>query len=80
MDRLVRKEDRTAEYVQSWRKAAEQARLDWIYANKYYEDLTDTDLIDYAIYMILASERKYMYMIRKIKNCESYRLGLDKKG
>lgn len=80
LDRLARKEDRSAEYIQNWRKAAEQAKLDWIYAHKYYDTLTDTDLIDYAIYMILANERKYMYIIRKIKNCESYPLGLDKKG
>lgn len=55
-----------------WRMAAEQARRDWLYAHQFYENLTDSELIDYAIYMILAAERRYMYILNKIRRFEGY--------
>lgn len=61
-----------------WRKAAEQARQDWLYAHQFYENLTDSELIDYAIYMILAAERRYMYTLNKIRKFEGYSAARDK--
>lgn len=45
----------------------DQARLDWIAAQRYYRTVTDPDLIDYAIFLIKAYERRYMYLLKKAR-------------
>lgn len=42
----------------------DQARLDWIAAQRYYLTVTDHDLIDYSIFLIKACERRYMYLLK----------------
>lgn len=42
----------------------DNARKDWLQARAYFENVTDPDLIDHAIYEIVAAERKYMYLLR----------------
>ena len=46
---------------------ADQARRDWIDAQRYFNTVTDPDLIDYALYNIKACERKYIYLLKKIR-------------
>lgn len=45
----------------------EQARKEWLYAQQYYNDVTEPDLVDYAIYLIKASETKYTYLLKQAK-------------
>ena len=45
----------------------DQARLEWIAAQSYYRTVTDPDLIDYSIYLIMACERRYMYLLKKAR-------------
>lgn len=75
---LITKDDKSTEVGLIWRKEAEQAKLDWIYAHKYYNNLTDIELVDYAAYMILATERRYMYILKKIKSYEKCSIEFDK--
>jgi hypothetical protein len=77
---LASKEDTSAESALAWIKAAEQAKLDWINALMYFETVTDNDLIDYAIYMIMANERRYMYIVNKIRRFENYPPSVNKAG
>ena len=42
----------------------EQARLEWQLARRFFESVTDPDLIDYAIYNLQASERRYAYLLK----------------
>lgn len=44
--------------------AIEKARAEWLAARTYFDNVTDPDLIDHAIYTIEAAERKYMYLLR----------------
>ncbi|HWR07967.1 YaaL family protein [Sporomusa sp.] len=48
-------------------EVVDQARRDWLYAQTYYNSVTDSDLIDYAIYLSKAYERRYMYLLRKAR-------------
>ena len=42
-------------------KAMEQ----WQEARRYFESVSDTDLVDYAIYEAEAARRKYMLLLRR---------------
>lgn len=48
-------------------KLIRQAREDWIQAQNYFDNVSDPDLIDYAIYELEAARRKYMYFIKQAK-------------
>ncbi len=40
------------------------AHEDWINAEKYFENATDPDLIDYSIYRIEAAKTRYTYLLK----------------
>lgn len=42
----------------------DRARQDWFVAKKYFDYVTDPDLIDMAIYSIEAAEKRYMYLLK----------------
>ncbi|MGM0502315.1 MAG: DUF2508 family protein [Bacillota bacterium] len=42
----------------------EEAREEWIKAKKYFNIVSDPDLIDHAIYLLGAAERKYEYLLK----------------
>lgn len=49
-------------------EAIEQARREWLYAQNYYNSVSETDLVDYAVYLIQAAEKKYMYLMKKARS------------
>jgi hypothetical protein len=51
----------------------EEARLEWQAAITYFNNVVDPDLIDHAIHVIQAAEKKYTYLLKKA-NLEGYRL------
>lgn len=48
-------------------ESIEQARQEWLYARHFYNQVTDADLIEHAIYQIKASETKYNYLLKRAK-------------
>mgnify|MGYP001302797747 CR=1 FL=1 len=44
-----------------------RARDEWTAAKNYFEMVSDPDLVDHAIYMLEAAERKYMYLLKRAK-------------
>jgi len=44
-----------------------KAHADWKAAENYFENVSDPDLIDYAIYDVAAAKRKYMYLLKQAK-------------
>ena len=48
-------------------RMVQDAKEDWIYAKRYFNMVDDVDLIDYAVYRIAATERKYMYLLKDAK-------------
>lgn len=45
----------------------ENAKKEWEEAKNIFENVSEPDLVDYAIYNVEAAERKYVYLLRQIK-------------
>jgi hypothetical protein len=43
------------------------AYQEWNNAQRYFENVTDPDLVDYAIYQIEASKLRYNYLLKQAK-------------
>ncbi|MDW5299628.1 MAG: DUF2508 family protein [Sedimentibacter sp.] len=46
----------------------ENAKREWEDAKNIFENVSQPDLVDYAIYKVEAAEKKYIYLLRQIKN------------
>ncbi|HHW01840.1 MAG TPA: DUF2508 family protein [Thermoanaerobacterales bacterium] len=44
-----------------------KAHQDWLKAQKYFECVTDPDLVDHAIFAEEAARKKYIYLLKKAK-------------
>lgn len=42
----------------------EQARQEWLNTDRYFDCVTDPELVDHAILLKDAAQKKYMYMLR----------------
>ncbi|NLW59457.1 MAG: YaaL family protein [Firmicutes bacterium] len=49
-----------------WR-LVEEARKDWQEARAYFNNVTDPELIDHAIYALGAAEKRYVYLLKKAR-------------
>lgn len=58
---MKNKENQQDERAAQVIKAMEQ----WQEARRYFESVSDTDLVDYAIYEAEAARRKYMLLLRR---------------
>lgn len=45
----------------------EEARLEWLAARSYFENATETALVDHAILSLQAAEKKYVYLLERAK-------------
>jgi len=59
--------------------AVEQARKEWIHAQSYFETVTDPDLVDHAIFLAQAAQKRYIYLLKKARE-EGVSLNLGQKG
>ncbi|MGD9569776.1 MAG: DUF2508 family protein [Sedimentibacter sp.] len=46
----------------------ENAKKEWEEAKNIFENVSEPDLVDYAIYNVEAAEKKYVYLLKQIKN------------
>lgn len=44
-----------------------RAQNDWMKSEKYFQCVSDPDLVDHAIYTMEATKIKYMYLVKKAK-------------
>ncbi len=44
-----------------------QAMEEWNRAEEFFENVSEPDLVDYAIYRVEASKRRYMYLLKQAK-------------
>jgi hypothetical protein len=47
--------------------SVEQARVEWLNSRAYFETVSDPDLVDHAIYLMEAAERRYVYLLKKAR-------------
>ena len=45
----------------------EAARQEWIMAQMYYNNVSDPDLVDHAVYEMQAAEKKYIYLLKQAR-------------
>ncbi len=45
----------------------EQAKQDWKHANNYFNHVSEPELVDHAILLREAAERRYMYLLKQAK-------------
>lgn len=57
--------------------ALEGAKREWVDSQIYFDNVSDPELVDYAIHMMEASETKYMYLLNKAKK-ENYSVDLSR--
>lgn len=50
--------------VPSFAEQVLQAKLEWNQARQYFESVSDPDLVDHAIAVMHAAEKKYMYLVK----------------
>lgn len=48
-------------------EAAQIAKEEWLSAVEYFHEVSEPDLVDYAVYSLHAAERKYMYLLDKAR-------------
>lgn len=48
-------------------KSIDEAHREWIDKEKYFNHATDPDLIDFAIYDMETSKKKYNYLLKRAK-------------
>ena len=46
-----------------------RAHSDWQAAENYFDNVADPDLIDFAIFDMEAAKKKYVYMLKKAREC-----------
>ncbi|SHK27968.1 Protein of unknown function [Anaerobranca californiensis DSM 14826] len=56
-----------SEQSKSIMELVEEAKREWLAAKEYFENVSDPDLIDYAIHSIKATEKRYNYLLKKVK-------------
>lgn len=47
--------------------AVEDARQQWVAAKAFFDDVTDPQLIDYAVFSIGAAEKRYMFLLEEAR-------------
>ncbi len=48
-------------------KELKEAKEEWFKAKKYFDSVSEPELVDHAIYLLEAAETKYTYLLKKKK-------------
>ncbi len=48
--------------------AIEEAKEEWLAAQRFFAEVTEPDLVDHAIYRLKSAERKYMYLWKEARS------------
>lgn len=62
----------TEDSMDSIYNSIKNAKKNWEDAKNVFENVTNPDLIDYAIYNVDATEKRYTYLLKQIKSGNIY--------
>lgn len=62
-----RRQAREADQQVDFSELVERARSEWLAARALFDNVSDPELIDHAIHLIVAAEKKYDYLLRRAK-------------
>lgn len=56
--------------MEEWddRRILERARKDWQVALKIFEETSDPELVEYAVYNLKAAEKRYSFLLGRLHN------------
>lgn len=54
-------------------QSVEEARGEWEAARRYFDSVSEPELVDQATYLIKATERRYMFLVRLFRTEERLR-------
>ncbi len=60
--------DKSSETEQAWYEAVEEAHQEWQRARRYFENVSDPELVDHAIHMMSAAEKKFCYVLNQVRS------------
>jgi len=63
----IKSED-TGRESQEMLECVQKAMTEWCEAEKFFENVSEPELVDYAIFRIEACKKRYMYLLRKAKD------------
>ncbi|AIF54323.1 DUF2508 family protein [Pelosinus sp. UFO1] len=66
-DYLYRGDTIEAKTLPALSLVVEEARQEWLNAQYYYNTVSDQDLVDHAVYLMQAAEKKYIYLLKKAR-------------
>ncbi len=52
-------------------QALVEAHSEWLAARDYFEEVTDPDLVDYAILSVQAAEKRYVYLWKRMRESDN---------
>lgn len=67
IDRLLPGEQVVTGRVPGLLELIEEAREDWQSARAYFDTVNEPELVDHAIYLVEATEKKYTYLLKKAR-------------
>ena len=68
LESLLEEEVPATKPLPSLPEVIEQARQEWQNAQCYYNAVSDTDLVDHAVYLMQAAEKKYVYLLKQARS------------
>ena len=66
-DYIYGSENLDAKPLPSLSIVVEEARQEWLNAQHYYNSVSDQDLVDHAVYLMQAAEKKYIYLLKQAR-------------
>lgn len=60
-------EDRAGARVPNLLDSIDEAHREWVAARAYFERVEHPDLVDHAVHLLLAAERRYEFLIKEAK-------------
>lgn len=64
---LTRSEDEIRPPVKAMEDLVTEARDEWQAATEYFHEVSDPELVDYAIRNLDAAEKRYNYLLRQVR-------------
>ena len=52
---------------QQWWSAVDEAHREWKEAEVYFQNVSDPALVDHAIHLLTAAEKKYAYLLDQVR-------------
>lgn len=72
---LVFANKRSAQQGRDLKLLVDEAREEWLTARRYFETVSDPELVDHAIFHLEAAHRKYLYLFRQLRRRETEQSG-----